>query len=74
VRLPAVKARELIRVLERLRFRLHHSTGSHRIYKHPTTGRRAVIPYHGNRDLSVKVLRSILKQADLGEDEFVKLL
>jgi predicted RNA binding protein YcfA (HicA-like mRNA interferase family) len=61
-------------VLERLGFRLHHSTGSHRVYKHPATGRRTVIPYHGSRDLSVKVLKSILKQADLAEDEFTKLI
>jgi len=74
MRLPALKAREVIRVLERLGFRLHHSTGSHRIYKHPATGRRAVVPFHGNRDLNVNVLRSILKQADLAENEFVKLL
>jgi predicted RNA binding protein YcfA (HicA-like mRNA interferase family) len=74
MRLPALKAREVIRVLERLGFRLHHSTGSHRIYKDPVTGRRAVIPFHGSRDLNVNVLRSILKQANLAEDEFVKLL
>jgi len=74
MRLPALKAREVIRVFERLGFRLHHSTGSHRIYKDSTTGRRVVIPFHGNRDLNVNVLRSILKQANLAENEFVKLL
>ncbi|MFZ0244787.1 type II toxin-antitoxin system HicA family toxin [Candidatus Binatus sp.] len=74
MRLPALKAREVIRVLEQLGFQLHHSTGSHRIYKNPATGRRAVIPFHGSRDLNVNVLRSILRQADLAEDEFVKLL
>jgi predicted RNA binding protein YcfA (HicA-like mRNA interferase family) len=74
MRLPALKAREVIRVLEQLGFQLHHSTRSHRIYKNPATGRRAVIPFHGSRDLNVNVLRSILRQADLAEDEFVKLL
>jgi predicted RNA binding protein YcfA (HicA-like mRNA interferase family) len=74
MKLPALKAREVIRVLERLGFRLHHSSGSHRIYKNPATRRRAVIPFHASRDLNVKVLRSILKQANLAEDEFVKLL
>ena len=44
------------------------------IYKNPATGRRAVIPFPGSRDLNVNVLRSILRQADLAEDEFVKLL
>jgi predicted RNA binding protein YcfA (HicA-like mRNA interferase family) len=74
MRLPALKAREVIRVLEWLGFRLHHSTGSHRIYKNPGTGHRAVIPFHGSRDLNVNVLRSILKQANIAEGEFVKLL
>jgi predicted RNA binding protein YcfA (HicA-like mRNA interferase family) len=73
-RLPALKAREVIRVLERLGFVLHHSSGSHRIYKNPTSGRRAVIPFHGSRDLNAKVLRSILKQANIADDEFVKRL
>ena len=74
MRLPALKAREVIRVLEQLGFQLHHSTGSHRIYKNAATGRRTVIPFHGARDLNVNVLRSILKQANITEDEFVKLL
>ena len=74
MRLPALKAREVIRVLERHGFVLHHSSGSHRIYKNAATGRRTVIPFHRKRDLNVKVLRSILKQANLAEDEFVKLL
>jgi len=74
MRLPALKAREVIRVLEQLGFRLHHSTGSHSIYKNAATGRRAVIPFHGSRDLNVNVLRSILKQANIDEDEFLKLL
>lgn len=74
MKLPALKAREVIRVLERFGFRLHHSTGSHRIDKNSATGRRAVIPFHGSRDLNVNVLRSILKQADIAESEFVKLL
>jgi hypothetical protein len=42
--------------------------------KIPPPGRRAVIPFHASRDLNVNVLRSILKQANLAEDEFVKLL
>ncbi|MGH7814989.1 MAG: type II toxin-antitoxin system HicA family toxin [Candidatus Binataceae bacterium] len=52
MKLPILKAREVIRALERLGFQLHHSTGSHRTYKHPITKRRAVVPYHANRDLT----------------------
>jgi predicted RNA binding protein YcfA (HicA-like mRNA interferase family) len=40
----------------------------------PALKAREVIPFHGSRDLNVNVLRSILRQADLAEDEFVKLL
>ncbi|MGC1453097.1 MAG: type II toxin-antitoxin system HicA family toxin [Candidatus Sulfotelmatobacter sp.] len=49
-KLPAVKPRQVIRFLEQNGFVLDHTSGSHFIFYHPTSRRRAVVPTH-NRDL-----------------------
>jgi predicted RNA binding protein YcfA (HicA-like mRNA interferase family) len=38
-------------VLERGGWTLARINGSHRIYRHAATGRRVVVPVHGNQDL-----------------------
>ncbi len=72
-KLPVLKAKEVIVALQKLGFEVDHVTGSHYILRHPD-GRRAVVPYHGNRDIKQGVLRSILTQAGLTVDEFKNLL
>jgi predicted RNA binding protein YcfA (HicA-like mRNA interferase family) len=73
-RLPAVKPREAIRALERAGFFVHHSTGSHRILKHPDRpGLRVTVAFH-NRDLKRRTLTSIIDQAGLTDDQFAALL
>lgn len=72
--LPSVKPRELIRALERAGFFIHHSSGSHRIMKHPNKpGLRVTVPYH-NQDLKRKTLASIIEQAGYEVEEFIGLL
>ncbi len=49
-RLPALKSKKVLCVLQRAGFFIHHSTGSHRILKHrekPTL--RITVPFH-NKD------------------------
>ncbi len=72
-KLPALKAKEVISTLEKLGFQVDHVTGSHYILRHPD-GRRAVVPYHGNRDVKQGVLRSIIRQAGISPEEFKKLI
>ena len=72
-KLPVLKAREVIAALQRLGFEVDHVTGSHYILRHPD-GRRAVVPYHGDRDIKQGVLRSTLRQAGLTVEEFKSLL
>ena len=38
---------------------------SHRQYKHPTKPGRVTIPFHGNKDLHIGTVNSIMKQAGL---------
>lgn len=72
-KLPALKAKEAISALEKLGFQMDHVTGSHYILRHPD-GRRAVVPYHGNRDVKPGVLHSIIRQAGISPEEFKKLI
>jgi predicted RNA binding protein YcfA (HicA-like mRNA interferase family) len=49
-KLPAVKPRDLIKFLEQNGFVLDHVSGSHYIYYHSVSKRRAVVPRH-DRDV-----------------------
>ena len=72
--LPAVKPREVIRALLRAGFFIHHSTGSHRVLKHPSQPPlRVTVPYH-NTDLKRKTLTSIIEQAGYTTEQFLELL
>ena len=73
-RLPALKPKDVLRVLEHAGFLVHHVTGSHYILKHPQKSRmRVTLPWH-NKDLKRGTLRSIIQQAGYTTDEFAELL
>lgn len=73
-RLPALKPREVLRALQRAGFFVHHTTGSHYILKHPhKPALRVSVPYH-SKDLKRRTLESIIKQAGLTTEEFLKFL
>ena len=73
VRLPRVTATEITRVLEKRGFFLARQSGSHKIYKNKQ-GKRVTVPYHAGKIVHPKVLRSILKDADLTTEMFEGLL
>ena len=64
-RLPSVTSRELVAALLRTGFDTHHQSGSHLVLCHPTTNRRI-----HTGDVDRGLLKKILKQAGLTEDEF----
>lgn len=45
-KLPSVSSQELAKALEKAGFILERTTGSHSIYYHPQTRRKAVVPIH----------------------------
>ena len=71
--LPKLTAKEIIFVLEKLGFSIVRQSGSHKIYKN-TEGKRATVPFHAGKILHLKVLKSIMKDADIDEDQLKKLL
>lgn len=72
-KLPRVTAADAIRVLERVGFSFKRQTGSHKIFKNKE-GKRATVPYHSGKILHPKVLKSILRDADLTAEKFKELL
>jgi len=68
---PALTAKDVIRILERKGFALDHATGSHRVFYHPVSGRRAVVPFHRN-DLPIGTLIAILKGAGIAREDWAK--
>jgi predicted RNA binding protein YcfA (HicA-like mRNA interferase family) len=72
-KLPAIKPRQIIRFLEQSGFVLDHTTGSHYIYYHATSRRRAVVPQH-NRDLPKGTLMSLLREAGFTREELIAFL
>jgi len=72
-KLPAVKPREIARFLERHGFVLDHVSGSHFIYYHPTSKRRAVVPQH-NRDIPKGTLISLLREAGFTREALIEFL
>ena len=72
-KLPRVTASDAIRVLEKAGFSFSRQSGSHKIYKNKV-GKRATVPYHSGKALHPKVLKSILRDADLTIEEFTTLM
>ena len=73
-RLPALRPRRVLHALQRAGFFVHHTTGSHYVLKHPEKpALRVTLPYH-NRDLKRRTLTSIIEQAGMTVEEFIRLL
>ncbi|MEA3476259.1 MAG: type II toxin-antitoxin system HicA family toxin [Candidatus Cloacimonadota bacterium] len=72
-KLPRVTADKVIKALKHLGFHLVRQSGSHKIYRNELNT-RVTIPYHSGKILHPKVLKSILKDANIGIEEFKKLL
>jgi predicted RNA binding protein YcfA (HicA-like mRNA interferase family) len=72
--LPALKGHEVVQALLRAGFYIHHQRGSHtRLFHRDRAELRVTVPVH-NKDIPEKTLRAILKQADLTDEGFLKLL
>lgn len=67
-KLPSLTSREVIKILEKKGFTLDRVKGSHRIYYHPETKKRVVVPFH-KRDLPKGTLLEILRQAGINREE-----
>ncbi len=72
--LPPVKAKELVRVAEKLGFKLDRQSGSHAIFYRESDKRRVVIPVHAGKDIKPKTLRGIIRDMGLEPEALKKFL
>lgn len=72
-RLPAVRPRQLIRVLRRKGWKLVRTKGSHLVFAHPDSPKLITVPNHPG-DVKRPLLAGILKDAGISRDEFMRLL
>lgn len=64
--MKSFSSHELIKLIQKDGWYLAHTVGSHCQFKHPTKKGRVTIP-HPKKDLPIKTIKSILKQAGLEE-------
>jgi predicted RNA binding protein YcfA (HicA-like mRNA interferase family) len=73
-RLPRITARELLRALRRAKWEPIRQSGSHITLEHPEKLGSVTLPRHATVTIKPKTLASILKQAELTNDELRELL
>ena len=67
--MKSVSGKKIIKLLEKIGWIHHRTTGSHWIYKNLRTKKVVSVPVHGNRDLPTRTLRNIMRQTDLTEED-----
>ena len=76
-RLPVLTGKEIIKALERAGFEPRNQTGSHihLIGRDQSGNKRLVtVPDHGNREIPIVTFPSILRQAGLSREQFLRML
>ena len=72
-RLPRISGLDAVKAFHSLGYELDHQTGSHMILRQRVSPhRRLSVPNH--RELAKGTLRSLIREAGLGVDEFIALL
>jgi predicted RNA binding protein YcfA (HicA-like mRNA interferase family) len=69
--MKSISGKKIKKLLEIKGWIHHRTTGSHWVYKNPVTRKAISIPIHGNRDLPIGTLKSIMKDAELSADDIV---
>lgn len=72
-RLPNLNARKIIRALKRAGFEDNGQEGSHRYFWNPISNRQTGVPMHSG-DARRDLMKEIIRQAGLSEDEFRSFL
>ena len=72
-RLPGLRAKEIIAVLQNAGFEIQRQKGSHVTLRNSETSRTTVVPMH-SAELPRWLMKKIMKDAGLSEDAFRSLL
>jgi predicted RNA binding protein YcfA (HicA-like mRNA interferase family) len=64
-----ISGKLMCRLLEQRGWVLARINGSHHIFRQSATGRRTVVPVHGNQDLKPNTQRSIMRDAGMTDGD-----
>ena len=67
--MKTISGKRMCRILEQRGWTLARINGAHHVYRHAASGRRTVVPDHGNQDLKPGTQRSIMRDAELTEGD-----
>lgn len=67
--MKSISGKKLCKSVEKKGWILKKITGSHHIYENPSENQILSIPVHRNQDLKLGTLKSIMKIAQLSEDD-----
>nr|VFJ46009.1 MAG: Predicted RNA binding protein YcfA, dsRBD-like fold, HicA-like mRNA interferase family [Candidatus Kentron sp. FM]VFJ61201.1 MAG: Predicted RNA binding protein YcfA, dsRBD-like fold, HicA-like mRNA interferase family [Candidatus Kentron sp. FM]VFK13604.1 MAG: Predicted RNA binding protein YcfA, dsRBD-like fold, HicA-like mRNA interferase family [Candidatus Kentron sp. FM] len=67
--MKTISGKRMSALLQRKGWYLVRTTGSHHIFVHPGSNLRISVPVHGNHDLKAGLQRTIMRQADLTEND-----
>jgi len=68
MKLPRLTAKEAIKLIEKNGFVLVRQSGGHRIYRNEK-GIRITVPFHSGKILHPKIIKSIIRDAELTEED-----
>ncbi len=72
--IPTISGKKLLRLLLKNGYRARRKKGSHVFVESREGTYGTVIPIHGNEDLGIGLLRSILNHLDLSIDDLKRML
>jgi len=70
-KLSPVKARKLIKFLQKKNFYEVRQKGSHKFFAHPD-GRTTIVPFHPRKEIGSGLLRKILNDIQVSPEEFLR--
>jgi len=71
--LPSISSQKLAKALVSAGFILERTTGSHCIYYHPETRKKAIVPMH-SKNVPKGTLCKLLKEAGINKEDLIDLL
>jgi predicted RNA binding protein YcfA (HicA-like mRNA interferase family) len=72
-RLPTLGATRIVKALKRAGFVQTGQKGSHLLLEHPISKHQTTVPIHGG-EFKRSLMKAIIKQAGLSEEEFRELI
>jgi len=72
-RLPRLTGKQLIKALNKTGFEIIRVKGSHHFLRH-SDGRSTVVPVHAGETVGPGLLSRILRDCELNQEQFIRLL